>query len=104
MPPPLLCPDHAADAGLLDPAVAAHAWASGWAISRRTPAPVKRSGYLQISVGKPEQTTRFVLPCLERALLQQLVSEIGPGSWLKICAPLDRVSDLLPPPWDVHEP
>ena len=94
----------ALNAGVLDPSVAARAWAYGWAISRRTPAPVQRTGYFEISVGKPEQTTRYVLPGLDRKLLQELVAEVGPGSWLKICAPLAPVSRWLSPHWDVHEP
>ncbi|WP_457323088.1 GNAT family N-acetyltransferase [Roseateles sp. P5_E11] len=92
------------NAGALDPAVAARALACGWAISRRTPAPVRRSGCFQISVGKPGQTTRYVLPALDRHLLQELVTETGPGSWLKICAPRESVSPLLSHHWQFHEP
>jgi len=97
-------PEGGRDARALDPTVAARAWAHGWAISRRTPAPVSRSGCFQISVGKPGQMTRYVLPAFDRHLLQELVAECGPGSWLKICAPREGVSPLLSEHWQFHEP
>ncbi|WP_157255954.1 GNAT family N-acetyltransferase [Pelomonas sp. Root1217] len=100
---PSMNPEGDRNTGAFDPAVAARAWANGWAISRRTPAPVRRSGCLQISVGKPGQTTRYVLPALDRHLLQELVTETGPGSWLKICAPRESVSPLLSHHWQVHD-
>lgn len=85
--------------------VAADAWAHGWAISRGTPPPVRNAGYLQIQVGRPEQTTRYVLPELDRRLLRRLLSgEAGPGTWLKVCAASAKVSALLTSDWQVHEP
>ncbi|QPF75510.1 GNAT family N-acetyltransferase [Roseateles sp. DAIF2] len=84
---------------------AALAWTYGWAISRHTQAPVQHAGYLQVSVGKPEQLTRYVLPRLDRELLHRLVStEAAPGTWLKICAPLEQVAPLLSEPWQIHDP
>lgn len=93
------------NAGTLDRSVATRAWAYGWAISRRTQTPIERPGCFQILVGKPEQTTRYVLPHLDQKLLRELVStEAGPGSWLKICAPIESVSQLLSIHWNIHEP
>lgn len=85
--------------------VAAGAWAHGWAISRGTPAPVRHAGYLQIDVGKPGHTRRYVLPEFDRRLLQRLVAtEADAGTWLKVCAAGAKVSALLPSEWRIHEP
>jgi len=97
--------NHSLNSGALERSVAARAWAYGWAISRQVQTPVERPGYFQILVGKPEQMTRYVLPHFDHKLIQRLVSaESGPGSWLKVCAPIDTVSPLLSNNWDIHEP
>lgn len=93
------------DPGALERSVAARAWTYGWAISRSTEAPVQHSGYFRVHVGKPGQITRYVLPELDRELLGRLVSdETAPGTWLKVCAPLERVVPLLSSDWDIHAP
>lgn len=93
------------DSGALERSVAIRAWAYGWAISRRTQAPIQCAGYFQIFVGKPEQITRYVLPRLDQELLRRLVStEAGSGTWLKVCAPIEDVSPLLSSNWSIHEP
>jgi hypothetical protein len=98
-------PERTLDSCSLDRSVATRAWAYGWAISRGTKPPIERCGYFQILVGRPEQTTRYVLSHLEPELLHELVStETGPGSWLKVCAPIESVSPLLSVHWNVHEP
>lgn len=85
--------------------VATRAWVHGWAISRNAHAPIERSGYFRIFVGKPEQMMRYVLPNFDCELIQSLVSsESGPGTWLKVCAPIDSVRPLLSDNWHVHEP
>jgi GNAT superfamily N-acetyltransferase len=59
----------------------------------------------RISVGRPDQITRYVLPQLDRELLRRLVStEATYGTWLKVCAPIDSVSPLLSSRWNIHEP
>lgn len=93
------------ESGALDPSIAASAWARGWAISRSTPAPVERTGYFQILVGKPEQLTRYVFPRFDAEVLRRLVAtEGGHGIWLKVCAPSRDVSPLLSDDWTVHAP
>jgi len=85
--------------------VATRAWVYGWAISRNAHAPIERSGYFQIFVGRPEQMTRYVLPNFDYELIQSLAStESGPGTWLKVCAPIDSVRPLLSNNWHIHEP
>lgn len=102
---PSLNSEQTLSSGTLDRVVATRAWAYGWAISRGTQTPIERSGYFQIVVGRPEQTTRYVLPHLDQGLLHELVStQTGPGSWLKACAPIESVSPLLSTHWKVHEP
>lgn len=93
------------DSGVLECSVAALAWIYGWAISRDTPAPIQRAGYWEVRVGKPEQTTRYVLPHLDREVLKQLVAdEPAAGTWLKVCAPMESVSPLLSEGWKIHAP
>lgn len=102
---PSLNSEHSLNSGALDRSIATRAWAYGWAISRYAQTPTERSGYFQIFVGKPEQAIRYVLPHLDRRLLEELLcNETGPGSWLKICAPIESVSQLLTNQWDVHAP
>ena len=92
------------DADALDQSVAARAWTYGWAISRRTEAPIQCAGYFRVFVGKPEQVTRYVLPHLDHEPLQRLVSEAVPGTWLKVCAAVESVSPLLSSHWHIHDP
>lgn len=88
-----------------DRSVATRAWTYGWAISRGTRTPLEHAGYFEVLVGRPEQTMRYVLPELNRLLLQKLVAtETGPGSWLKVCAPRDTLAQVLPHHWHVHDP
>jgi GNAT superfamily N-acetyltransferase len=85
--------------------IVARAWTYGWAISRNTDTPIERLGYFQIFVGKPDQTTRYVLPHFDHELIKRLVgTEASPGSWLKVCAPIDRLSPLLSTGWNIHAP
>ncbi|HEX5685658.1 MAG TPA: GNAT family N-acetyltransferase [Ideonella sp.] len=93
------------DSNAVDQSVAAQAWTYGWAICRHTEAPIQSAGYFRIFVGKPEQVTRYVLPHLDRELLQRLVStEAGPGTWLKVCASVESVAPLLSSRWHIHDP
>lgn len=85
--------------------IVARAWTYGWAVSRHAQTPIERAGYFQVFVGKPDQTTRYVFPHFDQELIQRLVcTEAGPGSWLKVCAPIDRLSPLLSTGWEVHAP
>jgi hypothetical protein len=38
------------------------AWATGWALSRGTPAPVRTAGAFRIDVGIPHHKTRYIFP------------------------------------------
>lgn len=83
----------------------ARAWTYGWAISRGTGQPIEKTGYFQITVGRPEQTMRYVVPLLDEGLIQKLAQEKArAGTWLKICATPERVLPLLASGWDVHDP
>lgn len=93
------------DLGSLERSVAVRAWAHGWAISRHTQAPIERSGYFEVLVGKPDQITRYILPYLDLELLRSPVcTQAGPGTWLKVCAPTRSVSIALSCIWTIHEP
>jgi ribosomal protein S18 acetylase RimI-like enzyme len=73
------------------------AWADGWSVVRRTPAPVEVAEGYRIDVGLPDHVTRYVLPAHVPALAARLTE---PGTWLKICA-ADVVLDSR---WEVQPP
>ncbi|MGW4893559.1 GNAT family N-acetyltransferase [Kitasatospora sp. NPDC004240] len=97
-------PPSAAPAPAPDP-VLVHGWAAGWAVSRRTAAPVAVDGGHRIEVGLPGHVRRYVLPSAEPSVLRVLAGTAAePGVWLKVCAARERVAPLLGPGWLLKEP
>ncbi|GGO79460.1 GNAT family N-acetyltransferase [Nonomuraea cavernae] len=81
------------------------AWVDGWVISRQTPAPVPEPWGLRVDVGLPDHRTRHILPDPAPATLRHLTASVTtPGTWLKLCAPVEAVAPWLPAPWSVEEP
>ena len=82
------------------------AWAHGWTISRGTdgPVPLGDFGYY-IQVGLPGHLERYVLQGHVLSAVHRLAQEIDtPDTWLKICAPRDSVTSMLPARWQVKPP
>ena len=77
-------------------------WATGWALSRGTPAPVRTAGALRIDVGLPKHKTRYIFP--------QCGSDVGSLAetihdsdvFIKVCAPPEAVQELLPSHWTIE--
>jgi GNAT superfamily N-acetyltransferase len=84
-----------------DPTLVA-VWTAGWARSRGLMPPEPRSGGWYVRVGLPEQKARYVLPAVDPEALRSLADRIKePALFLKICAPRDQVSPLLPDAWRI---
>ncbi|WP_020672290.1 GNAT family N-acetyltransferase [Amycolatopsis nigrescens] len=75
-------------------------WASGWAVSRRTPAPVERPWGVYLEVDQPGQVGRHVLPHgTESAVRQAAASVALAHTWLKVPVTPEEVERWLPPGW-----
>ncbi|MBP2340175.1 GNAT superfamily N-acetyltransferase [Saccharothrix coeruleofusca] len=78
-------------------------WVHGWALSRRTPAPVREPDGYRIDVGKVVHRVRFVLP--DTATVAHRARTLtAPGTWLKVCGERDAVIADLTPAWLVSSP
>jgi GNAT superfamily N-acetyltransferase len=80
-------------------------WATAWAISRGAATPVARDGGLYIHVDQPDQIGRYLFARPDADAIRPLAASIDrPLLYLKICAPADLVSPLLPPGWAIAAP
>lgn len=79
-------------------------WVKGWAIAREVTPPVKDNGAFRVDVGWPDQQARYVFPDITDSF-QHLADTIF-ESWvfLKVCAPPQAVSPLLPSRWEIQAP
>ena len=78
------------------------AWTTGWALSRGTPAPVRTAGAFRIDVGLPQHKARYIFPqCSDdvRCLAETIHD---PDVFIKVCAPLEPVQNLLPSHWTIE--
>jgi hypothetical protein len=80
---------------MADPHVV-ESWATGWALSRSTPAPVRAAGAFRIDVGSPRHKTRYIFPqcgddarCLAETIRDRDVI-------IKVCAAPAAVRKQLP--------
>ncbi|MEV4080190.1 GNAT family N-acetyltransferase [Nonomuraea fuscirosea] len=81
------------------------AWVEGWVISRSVPRPVREPWGLRVDVGLPGHVARHVLATPTPEILRHLTSTLTvPGTWLKLCAPVEAVAPHLPPGWAVQDP
>lgn len=80
------------------------AWVHGWALSRSTGTPQPVPGGHGIAVGLPGHIKRYVLPHLDAQALRALTAPpTEPGTWLKVCAPAERLAPHLPTGWRLDE-
>lgn len=76
------------------------AWGRGWAVSRRTPAPVPVPGGFRVDVGLPGHRVRHVLHSWDAASLGRLGRALTvPGSWIKAAGDPAAFHAALPPRW-----
>lgn len=88
----------------VDPLIV-EAWVTGWALSRRTPAPTVLPIGFRVDVGLPQQNARYVLPEFRPEVVTDLASRIHtPWTFIKVCAEPRTVAEVLPPTWTVQAP
>lgn len=78
-------------------------WVHGWALSRRTPTPVREPDGYRIDVGKVVHRVRYVLP-RTATVAHRARTLTAPGTWLKVCGERDAVVAGLTPAWEVTPP
>lgn len=75
-------------------------WASGWALSRKTPRPVEQPWGLYIEVGTPGQVGRHVLPYADESAVRDAADSVSvPHTWLKVPMAPEEAGQWLPPGW-----
>jgi GNAT superfamily N-acetyltransferase len=84
------------DSRLISDPYIVEAWATGWALSRGTPAPVPTAGAFRIDVGLPQHKARYISP--QRSPLMRFLAETihDPDVFIKVCAAPEAVKELLP--------
>ncbi|MGX1758672.1 GNAT family N-acetyltransferase [Streptomyces lydicus] len=79
-------------------------WASGWAVSRRTPRPVEHPWGVYIEVGKPGQVGRHVLPHADESSVRMAAAAVTvPHTWLKVPMEPADAGRWLPQGWVVDK-
>lgn len=74
-------------------------WLTGWSVSRGLPPPSPfRSGF-KVDVGYEKQKCRYVFPKLNEDFFELANTVVEPWSFLKVCAPPDRLVNFLPTRW-----
>jgi GNAT superfamily N-acetyltransferase len=83
----------------------ATAWAKGWTLTRNKSSPVKQAYGCKIDLGFPEGLERHVVVDDDAAILGELTNALRtPGTWLKVCAPPEKVTPILHESWQVQAP
>lgn len=77
-------------------------WATGWALSRGTPAPVRSAGAFRIDVGLPQHKARYVFPKCSDEVRSLAETIHDPEVFIKVCAPPEPVQSQLPPHWKIE--
>ncbi|WUI75483.1 GNAT family N-acetyltransferase [Streptomyces sp. NBC_00400] len=80
-------------------------WVAGWALSRRTPPPVKKPWGFSIEVaGNPDEVGRHVLPEAEESLVRSAAASVSvPRTWMKMPAEPEEIESWLPQGWVMEE-
>ncbi|MFZ3598991.1 GNAT family N-acetyltransferase [Streptomyces sp. BH104] len=78
-------------------------WVAGWAVSRRTPAPVEHPwGYYIEVADNPAEVGRHVLPEAEEAMVRGAAASVAvPRTWMKMPAEPEDIEPWLTPGWVV---
>ncbi|MFF3543142.1 GNAT family N-acetyltransferase [Streptomyces platensis] len=80
-------------------------WVAGWAMSRRTPSPVKKPWGFYIEVaGNPDEVGRHVLPEAEESLVRSAAASVSvPRTWMKMPAEPEEIEPWLSQGWRMEE-
>jgi GNAT superfamily N-acetyltransferase len=79
------------------------AWTKGWSLARGVKPPVRYEEGFRVEVGWPEQAVRYVFPRITDAFLQLAETIHEPWHFLKVCAPPETVSAVLPSRWELQQ-
>lgn len=74
-------------------------WTRGWALTRGVAPPVWDDGGWRIEVGAEDQVRRFLFSDVSDAVARRAASVHERHVFLKVCAPVEAVSPLLPSGW-----
>ncbi|OPC22379.1 GNAT family N-acetyltransferase [Elizabethkingia bruuniana] len=77
-------------------------WLNGWSVSRGVSLPVKYKSGFKIEVGWEEQKSRYVFPFLNKDLIDLAESIEEPWVFLKVCAPCNELTEILPDRWTIQ--
>ncbi|WP_278553765.1 GNAT family N-acetyltransferase [Elizabethkingia bruuniana] len=77
-------------------------WLNGWSVSRGVSLPVKYKSGFKIEVGWEEQKSRYVFPFLNKDLIDLAESIEEPWIFLKVCAPCNELTEILPDRWTIQ--
>ena len=77
-------------------------WLNGWSVSRGVSLPVKYKSGFKIEVGWEEQKSRYVFPFLNKDLIDLAESIEEPWVFLKVCAPSNELTEILPDRWTIQ--
>ncbi|MER5973201.1 GNAT family N-acetyltransferase [Streptomyces sp. NPDC002055] len=80
-------------------------WVAGWALSRRTPPPVRKPWGLYVEVaGNPDEVGRHVLPEPEESSVRSAAASVSvPRTWMKMPAEPEELESWLPRGWVMEE-
>ncbi|MFE7544722.1 GNAT family N-acetyltransferase [Streptomyces platensis] len=80
-------------------------WVAGWAVSRRTPPPVKKPWGFYIEVaGNPDEVGRHVLPEAEESWVRSAAASVSvPRTWMKMPAEPEEIEPWLSQGWTMEE-
>ena len=87
----------------VDPHMVA-SWIKGWTLARETPLPIPEYGGFRVDVGWPQQQVRYVFPYPGDGFHHLAHTITAPWIHLKVCAPPEMISPILPSRWIIQPP
>lgn len=79
-------------------------WIKGWTIARETPLPIPDHGGFRVDVGWPQQQVRYVFSSPGDGFNHLANTITAPWVHLKVCAPPEVISPVLPSRWVIQPP
>jgi GNAT superfamily N-acetyltransferase len=82
----------------VEPALLA-AWVHGRSIARGLPQPIPDHGGLRVDTGLPAEARRYVFPGPLPCIREIALSNLEPGTFIKMCGPSEELLNLVQPCW-----
>lgn len=77
-------------------------WVKGWSLAREVSPPVKEGDGFRVDVGWPQQLVRYVFSHASKTFLHLAETIYEPWHFIKVCAPPESISNLLPTRWVIQ--